>query len=149
MIEDPKGSTERHVWDEATAQWTAYQFLHTSEPWPAHYGYIPGTRNPADGDALDVLLLSSASLRTGDTIAARAVGVLLRPDGDHKILSIALDDPNLVHVSRFSEVPSGELRSIESWFRTWSNPPEWDDEVRARAMIASFRDGAASSSVAE
>lgn len=143
VIEDPKGSTLRHVQDRLTGEWTSYSFPHTARPWPTHYGFIPETVNPVDGDELDVLLLTSAALITGLTVRARPVGVLFRPDADHKILAVAIDDPDVGWIHQFTDVPKREIRSIESWFGEWSITGDWGDEHEANREIVKMRDLAA------
>ncbi len=139
LIEDPKGSTERHVRDRSTGEWRTYTFPHTSQPWPASYGFVRDTLNPIDGDELDVLLLSTSSLETGAAIRARAVGMILRPDGDHKILAVECDESAFRHVRTLADVPPGEIRAIETWFSGWSTLGDWADERQAAAQIARAR----------
>lgn len=130
-IEDPKESTERHVLDKSTGEWTTYPIPHSSSPWPAHYGYIPRTLNAADGDELDVLLLADVDLSTGVSLTATAVGILLRPDEDHKVLDVASDDPLSGIISRFEDGPRACILAIEHWFNEWSELGQFEDEHRA------------------
>jgi inorganic pyrophosphatase len=143
LVEDPKGSTIRHTRDRTSGEWITYDFPHDAPPWPALYGFIPGTLNLADGDELDVLLLSTGALETGMTVKARAVGVLLRPDEDHKILAVDLDDAKLGSLTRFEDIPPEEIEAITTWFRKWSELGEWADEARAQIEIERGRQAAA------
>ncbi|MFK7602183.1 RtcB family protein [Deinococcus sp. SM5_A1] len=54
---------------------------------PANYGEIEGHYS-TDGDALDALVFAPAPLDLGDTVEALPVGVLLRPDEDHKVVCV-------------------------------------------------------------
>jgi inorganic pyrophosphatase len=135
MIEDPAGSTVRHHWNVETGTWIEEPHPQSNSPWPANYGYILDTRNPADDDELDILVLSTDPLQTGQRVEVRAVGVLLRPDGDDKVLGVLLDDPLLGHVTRFQDVPAERVQAIDTWFSEWSQIGQWRDEVAARARI--------------
>jgi inorganic pyrophosphatase len=95
VIEDPRGSTVRHHWDERTGRWIEKLHPHSATPWPANYGYIPGTFNPSDNDDLDVLVLSRDPLATGSEITVRVIGLLRRPDFYEKILGVLVGDPEL------------------------------------------------------
>lgn len=135
VIEDPRGSTVRHRWNEDDQRWTERAHDHSSEPWPANYGYLPDTWNPADEDSLDVLVISTDPLETGSQVPIRAVGVLIRPDGDDKVLGILIDDPIFGGIARFQDVPAEQIQAIEDWFASWSEVGEWRDEAGARDRI--------------
>jgi hypothetical protein len=74
VIEDPAGSTVRHVYDPVIGQWRTYRHPAAVSPWPANYGYLPGTYNPSDDDALDVIVLSRDPLPTGTRLLVRQWG---------------------------------------------------------------------------
>lgn len=139
IIEDPRGSTVRHHWDPGQERWTAKPHPRTAEPWPASYGYLPGTWNPADEDDLDVLVLARDPLETGSQVTIRAVGLLRRPDGDDKILGVLVGDTAYGHIERLQDVPDAEIAAIEGWFSTWSEVGEWHDETVARGRIEEAR----------
>jgi inorganic pyrophosphatase len=115
--------------------WIEKPHPHSSEPWPASYGYIPETHNPADGDELDILVLATEPLETGSRVQARPVGLLLRPDGDDKVIGVLVGDPDFGDISRFQDIPSRETQSIEDWFAAWSQVGQWRDEAMAIARI--------------
>ncbi len=135
IIEDPVGSTVRHHWNAETNNWTTSPHPHSSRPWPANYGYIVDTRNPADGDELDILVLSTDPLETGQQVEVQAIGVLLRPDGDDKVVGVLISDPLLGHISRFQETPVEQIQAIDDWFSEWSQIGQWRDENVASARI--------------
>jgi inorganic pyrophosphatase len=136
VIEDPRGSTTRHHFDTDRRVWVEAPHPHSSTPWPASYGYLPGTFNPADDDALDTLVLATNPLRTGTRLAIRPVGLLIRPDGDHKILAVAAGDPTYGNIMRLETVPPQDIERIEAWFAEWSRVGHWRDERAAWQQIA-------------
>ena len=135
VIEDPRGSTVRHHWDEESQIWVEKPHPHTSSPWPVNYGYLPDTWNPADQDALDVLVISTDPLETGSQVDVRVVGLLLRLDGDDKVLGILTSDPIFGGIARFQDVPAEQIQAIDDWFAEWSQIGQWRDEAGARARI--------------
>jgi inorganic pyrophosphatase len=139
IIEDPAGSTVRHHWNPDSQTWIEAPHTHSSQPWPANYGYILDTRNPADDDELDILVLSTDPLETGSTVNVRGVGLLLRPDGDDKVIGVLIDDPLLGQITRFQEIPVEQIQAIEDWFAAWSQLGQWRDEVAAQARIERAR----------
>jgi inorganic pyrophosphatase len=143
IIEDPRGSTVRHFWDAEQEVWVEKPHPHSETPWPASYGYIPGTWNDADEDELDVLVISTDPIETGSQVQVRAVGLLLRPDGDDKVLAILVDDPIFGGVNRFQNIPAEQIQMIEAWFAEWSQVGQWRDETGARARIQKAQQGKA------
>lgn len=139
VIEDPAGSFVRHVYDRAAGQWRTFRHPYAQRPWPANYGYLVGTYNPSDDDALDVIVLASAPLPTGTRLAVRPVGYLRRANGDDKILAVACDDPRYGSVRCLAAVPPEDLARILEWFADWEQPPEVADEHTAWAAVAAAR----------
>ena len=86
LIEAAAGSHWRDRYDGVTS-------VHTSRrqvvcPYPYPYGFIRNTRGD-DGDAVDCYVLTTETLRSGETVKGRAVGLLEQiEDGeiDHKVL---------------------------------------------------------------
>jgi inorganic pyrophosphatase len=102
VVEIPAGTNHKIEYDKDSGRFIVDQkdgkdrvinFL----PYPANYGYIPGTvvglEEGGDGDALDVLLLSEA-LPTGTVIEAIPIAALeLLDEGqrDTKIIAVPVD----------------------------------------------------------
>ncbi len=139
VIEDPAGSLVRHVFDETTGVWRTYEHPFARRPWPANYGYLVGTYNPCDDDALDVIVLASAPLPTGTRVRVRPVALFRRASGDDKVLAVACDDPRYGAVRRLAEVPTGDMERILAWFADWETPLEVADESVAWAAVAAAR----------
>ncbi|WP_051914240.1 inorganic diphosphatase [Thermorudis peleae] len=135
MIEDPAGSTVRHVLDPEHG-WITYQHPYARRPWPANYGFLPGTYNPADDDPLDVIVLAASSLPTGTTTRVRPIGLFRRPDGDHKVLAVVCDDPVYGHARQLADLPPHVMTAIEEWFADWTVVLGWEDASATRALIA-------------
>ncbi|HEU4792118.1 MAG TPA: inorganic diphosphatase, partial [Nitrolancea sp.] len=143
VIEDPKGATCRHYLDHQTGEWHAVPYPFTVEPWPANYGFLPGTHNPADDDELDVIVLAREPLATGTRLQVRPVAHLRLADGEHKVLSVATGDPIYGLITSLEMVPTTDLTAIEQWFPETGRFLGWEDAASAEALItcAGARDG--------
>lgn len=88
VIEQRAGEEGRWEWVAADAE---VVFRHGLDPMPVHYGCSANVVNPADGELLDVMLVSGTRPARGEHLAARVIDVLERADGDHKLLAVPLD----------------------------------------------------------
>jgi inorganic pyrophosphatase len=102
VIEIPAGTVEKRQYDTATntfpidlrnGQPRLIRFL----PYPANYGFIPGTRmsreQGGDGDAVDVFVLCG-TVPSGTVIPVRPIGIIELLDAgerDDKLIAIPID----------------------------------------------------------
>ena len=121
FIENPAGSTTKHLHDEKTLVLTGMMEVARPYPWP--YGFIPGTW-AADECCVDCFVLTEQVLRTGQVIPCEVVGLLEQfEDGqvDHNVLAVPAGDasPSLepvrvrlsAFISRvFTHVPGKRIR---------------------------------------
>ena len=75
IIETPKGSRTKFVWDEETGLFEMHKLLPAGMAFPFDYGFIPSTLTE-DGDPIDVLIVSDGPLFTGCRVKARLIGGL-------------------------------------------------------------------------
>lgn len=61
VIEIPRGSKQKYEYDDRIGMLRLDRILYTSTHYPANYGFLTRTLSE-DGDALDVLVLSTESL---------------------------------------------------------------------------------------
>ena len=134
VVENPRGSTERVVYNEGR-----HEFVPTGEvfpaPLPIHYGWIPHTFAEADGDELDAVVIGEGDAAVGSVIVGRPIGALLREDDDHKIVAVRADLASAYGtVIDIGERP--ELRELlEELFATRSPLKGWGSAAEARSMI--------------
>lgn len=55
---------------------------------PEHYGFIPGTHNPHDGDEIDVIVYSERSAKVGEIVRTIPIALLKRSDNDEKVIAV-------------------------------------------------------------
>ena len=95
VIEIPKGSKKKYEIDKETGYMILDRILYTSVQYPANYGFIPRTLSD-DGDALDVLVLSSETIDSSTLVRCYPIGMVTMIDsgkGDEKIIAIPYGDP--------------------------------------------------------
>ena len=121
IIEIPRGSKNKYEIDKETGIIALDRVLHSAQDYPFDYGFVPQTLWD-DGDALDVVLLTTHPLLPGILVRARPVGILPMVDGgdpDEKVLAVPSDDPRFAHVKDLADVNPHVLKEISHFFSTY------------------------------
>src|SRR5204862_3024642 len=95
LIEIPRGSSIKYELDKATGLLKVDRILYSAVFYPANYGFIPQTL-AEDDDPLDVLVLCQEAVTPLTLVRSRAIGLMTMVDSgkkDHKIIAVAMDDP--------------------------------------------------------
>ncbi|MBU2330160.1 inorganic diphosphatase, partial [Patescibacteria group bacterium] len=118
--------------------------LHTAQAYPFDYGFVPQTLWD-DGDALDVVLLTTQPLLPGILVHARPIGVLPMVDGgepDEKVLAVPANDPRFADIKDLSDVNKHTLKEISHFFETYKKIQnkevslgEWQDKEAAQSAF--------------
>src|SRR3989338_7863521 len=90
IIEIPKGSKNKYEIDKATGLIALDRVSHTSQDFPFDYGFVPRTLWD-DGDALDVVLLTSYPLLPSILVHVRPVALMTMTDdadADDKVIAV-------------------------------------------------------------
>ncbi|HUZ02956.1 MAG TPA: inorganic diphosphatase [Thermomicrobiaceae bacterium] len=135
IVEDPWGSPHHHALGPAARVWREWRHPHARSPWPVNYGCLVETDNAADGDPLDVMILSTTPLRTDTCLAVRVIGLLPRPGDDHQLLAVAVDESKYGDARRLAEVSADCLAAIERRRREWITIAAWGDVGDAEALV--------------
>jgi inorganic pyrophosphatase len=127
VIEIPAGTTDKRQYDPASGSFPIdrrngvprrIRFL----PYPANYGFIPGTRmdkaQGGDGDALDVFVLCTA-VPSGTVMEVEVIGIIELLDAgerDDKLIALPLD-PELrtVDAKDISGLPEAAREILVTW----------------------------------
>ncbi|MGE0609562.1 MAG: inorganic diphosphatase [Pirellulales bacterium] len=118
VIEIPMGSSVKYELDKKTGLLRLDRVLHSAVFYPANYGFIPQTY-AEDDDPLDVLVLCQEPLAPLTLARARTIGVMTMIDcgkKDHKVLAVAVDDPEYAGYREASELPSHRLHMLRRFF---------------------------------
>lgn len=121
IIEIPKGSKNKYEIDKETGMIALDRVMHTAQDYPFDYGFVPQTLWD-DGDALDVLLLTTYPLAPGILVRARPVAVLKMIDGgesDDKVIAVPTGDPRFDTIKDLKDVNPHTLKEIEHFFATY------------------------------
>ena len=121
IVEIPKGSKNKYEIDKKTGLIALDRVAHTAQQFPFDYGFVPQTLWD-DGDALDVILLTTYPLVPGILVRARPVGLIKMIDGgeaDDKVIAVPIDDPRWKDVKDLGDVNKHTLKEFEHFLTTY------------------------------
>ncbi len=121
IVEINKGSKNKYEINKATGIIALDRVFYSTQDCPFDYGFVPQTLWE-DGDALDIVLLTTYPLFPGILVKARPVGLVRMTDSgepDAKILAVPVSDPRWEHVQDLADVNKHTLKEIEHYFLTY------------------------------
>jgi inorganic pyrophosphatase len=121
VIEIPAGSNVKYELDKETGLLRLDRVLYSAVHYPANYGFIPQTL-AEDDDPLDVLVLCQEPVATLTLVRARAIGLMTMLDTgkrDHKVLAVAVDDPEFNGFEEASQLPAHRLALLRRFFQDY------------------------------
>src|ERR1022692_2898622 len=121
VIEIPFGSSVKYELDKKSGLIKLDRVLYSAVYYPANYGFIPQTL-AEDDDPLDVLVLCQEAVVPLTLVSARAIGLMTMLDSgkaDHKILAVAIDDPEFNGFKEASELPPHRLSMLRRFFQDY------------------------------
>lgn len=121
VIEIPAGSHVKYELDKKTGLLRLDRVLYSAVHYPANYGFIPQTY-AEDDDPLDVLVLSQEPVAPLTLMEARTIGIMTMLDGgkaDHKILAVAVHDPEYNSFAEAGDLPSHRLLLLRRFFQDY------------------------------
>lgn len=149
IIEIPMhGEPVKYEVDKESGAIFVDRFMNTAMHYPCNYGYIPHTLS-ADGDPVDVLVITPVPLNTGVVVRCRPLAVLKMEDEsgmDAKVLAVPVDKLSTLYrgLKSHAELPPIILQQISHFFQHYKDlePNKWVkiggwggiDEARAEIM---------------
>ncbi|MDO8604045.1 MAG: inorganic diphosphatase [bacterium] len=121
IVEIPKGSKNKYEIDKKTGLIALDRAMHSAQDYPFDYGFVPQTLWD-DGDALDVVLLTTYPLAPGILVSARPVAIMHMIDGgegDDKVIAVPVGDPRWAEVQDLKDINKHTLKEIEHFFTTY------------------------------
>jgi inorganic pyrophosphatase len=118
VIEIPFGSSVKYELDKQSGLIKLDRVLYSAVYYPANYGFIPQTL-AEDDDPLDVLVLCQEAVVPLTVISARAIGLMTMLDAgkkDHKIIAVAIHDPEFDSYKEAREMPEHRLNMLRRFF---------------------------------
>jgi len=120
IIEIPKGSHNKYEIDKETGLIKLDRANYGAAAYPFDYGFVPQTLWD-DGDALDVMVLTTYPLAPGILVTARPVAVMEMTDSgesDYKIIAVPVDDRRWDDVQGLADLNKHNLREYQNFFET-------------------------------
>src|SRR6516164_704993 len=121
VIEIPFGSSVKYELDKQSGLIKLDRVLYSAVYYPANYGFIPQTL-AEDDDPLDVLVLCQEPVAPLTLVSARTIGLMTMLDSgkkDHKILAVAVHDPEYSSFREAAELPHHRLHMLRRFFQDY------------------------------
>lgn len=148
IIEIPmQGDPVKYEVDKESGAIFVDRFMGTAMQYPTNYGYVPHTL-AADGDPVDVLVMTPVPLIPGVVVRCRPLGVLLMEDEaglDAKVLAVPVEKVCGLygHLKAHTDVSEWRLNMISHFFEhykdldkgKWVKINGWGDINQAKKEI--------------
>jgi inorganic pyrophosphatase len=121
FIEIPKGSSIKYELDKESGVLMVDRFVYGPLFYPYNYGFVPGT-HAEDGDALDVIVLTTHPLQVGIMAVVRPVAVMEMIDAgesDYKIIAVPVKDKRWDNVKDLADINEHTLKEYKNFFETY------------------------------
>lgn len=121
IIEIPRGSANKYEIDKETGLIKLDRANYSTAPYPVDYGFAPQTLWE-DGDALDVLVLTTFPLYPGILVSVRPVAVMEMIDSgesDYKVIAVPVDDKRWDDVQDLADLNKHNLKEYQHFFETY------------------------------
>jgi inorganic pyrophosphatase len=121
VVEIPMGSSVKYELDKETGLLRLDRVLYSAVFYPANYGFIPQTL-AEDDDPLDVLVLCQEPVAPLTLVESRAIGLMTMIDSgkkDHKVLAVAVHDPEYADFQEAAELPAHRLTMLRRFFQDY------------------------------
>ena len=131
IVEINKGSKNKYEIDKETGLIALDRVMHSAQDYPFDYGFVPQTLWD-DGDALDVVLLTTYPLVPGILVRARPVAIMHMIDGgeaDEKVIAVPADDPRFSDVQDLADLNKHTVKEIAHFFATYKQIQKKEVEV--------------------
>ncbi len=131
IVEVPKNSNNKYEIDKETGLIALDRANYSSSPYPFDYGFAPQTLWE-DGDALDVVLLTTYPLHPGILVRVRPVALMDMIDNgesDVKIIGVPVEDKRWDDVTDLEHLNKHSLREYRHFFETYKALKGKDNKV--------------------
>jgi len=121
IVEIPKYSKNKYEIDKETGIIALDRVMHSAQDYPFDYGFVPQTLFD-DGDALDVVLITTYPLMPGILVKARPVAIMEMIDGgerDDKVVAVPVDDPRMNEIKDIADLNAHFSKEMTHFFETY------------------------------
>ena len=153
LVETPRGSRKKYEYDHERHGLRLDRRLFSAAVYPADYGFLPDTAG-ADGEPLDVLVVTEDPTFPGCWVSARPIGVFWIEYGDEereaKVIAVPEHDPTWDKIHELAELPDHLLDEIKQFFEVYKTlepsrsprPAGYEDRDAALEVIRQARERA-------
>ncbi len=131
LVEIPKSSLVKYEIDKETGVLFVDRFIYTAMGYPFNYGYLPHTK-AKDGDAVDVMVVSTYPVQAGSILPSRVIGMLEMEDEegiDNKIIAVPTKkvDPFYASIQDLADLNEATKNLIKHFFEKYKDiePGKW------------------------
>jgi inorganic pyrophosphatase len=154
VVDTPRGSRNKYKYDEKLGLFRLSRILPGGMSFPYDFGSIPRTR-AADGDAVDVLILTDAPTFIGCLVTVRLLGVLRATQKEKgksirndRLIAVPLTPVNRPSIRDLRQLDQTRIDEIEEFFvsynraqgRKFSPGQRLGHEAAYRLVNAAIRD---------
>ncbi len=121
IVEVPKGSSNKYEIDKETGLIKLDRANYSAAPFPYDYGFVPQTLWE-DGDALDVIVLTTYPLNVGILVGVRPVAVMEMIDSgesDFKVIAVPTKDKRWDDVQDLKDINAHTLKEFQHFLETY------------------------------
>lgn len=132
IVEIPRGSKNKYEIDKETGLIALDRAAHTAQDFPFDYGFVPKTLWD-DGDALDVIILTTYPLAPGVMVRVRPVALMSMiddGDSDDKVIGVPVKDPRWDEVKDLGDINKHTVKEIEHFYSTYKKLQNKEVEVK-------------------
>ncbi len=131
IIEIPKFSKNKYEIDKETGMIALDRVMHSAQDYPFDYGFVPQTLFD-DGDALDVVLITTYPLFPGILVKARPIAIMEMTDSgdrDDKVVAVPVDDPRFADIKDLADINKHFIKEMTHFFETYKKVQNKDVQV--------------------
>ncbi len=149
IVEIPKFSKNKYEIDKDTGIIALDRVMHSAQDYPFDYGFVPQTLYE-DGDALDIVLMTTYPLAPGILLKARPVAIMEMEDGgerDDKVVAVPVEDPRFDTVTDLADLNPHFIKEMSHFFETYKKVQNkevkvgaWHGATEAKAAFARSRE---------
>ncbi len=118
IVEIPRGSHNKYEIDKETGLIKLDRVNFSAAAYPFDYGFAPQTLWE-DGDALDVIVLTTNPIPSGILVTVRPVGLMKMVDGgesDDKVICVPTEDIRFDEVKDLADINKHTLKEMQHFF---------------------------------
>jgi inorganic pyrophosphatase len=122
VIETPKGYRNKIKFDQPSKSFKLSKIMPQGMMFPYDFGFVPSTR-AADGDPIDVLVLTDDALFPGCRVDCRLVGVIeaeqkekCKSRSNDRLVAVAIASLLYSTIKTLDEIPEPLLQQIKEFF---------------------------------